>query len=150
MHVAVRSEAPEVFFRHYLESTLESLELMGALDDVLSYCDRAIEHYVAHPPSHDVARLDLATIHQRRGIVLLKMGDTAGARSALLQAQAMAEEAGTRLELARLIGGWLGRGLVIRSERLLAEQRRLNYFSVRVDRLSAATATRKSVPIPTH
>lgn len=150
MHVAVRSKAPEVFFRHYLEATLESLELMGALQDVLNYCDRAIEHYTAEPPAHDVARLDLATIHQRRGVVLLKMGDTKGARTALLQAQVVAEEAGAKLELARLVGGWLSRGLVIRNERLLAEQRRLNYFSVRAGAVDGARAGGMAPASRTH
>ena len=44
IRIAVGSGAPEVFFRHYLEATLESLELSEAFDDVLAYCDRAIAH----------------------------------------------------------------------------------------------------------
>jgi tetratricopeptide (TPR) repeat protein len=139
MRVAVHAEAPEVFFRHYLEASLESLELIGAWDDVLEYCDRAIEHYRQHPPPHDVAMIDLASIHQRRGLVLLKRGDISAAREALADAIAVADRAGARLELAARVIEWLRRGLTISPKRVLDEQRGLHYFSVRpgVPRLAA-------------
>ena len=133
MRIAVSMSAPEVFFRHYLEATLESLELMKAYDNVLEYCDRAILHYEANPPQHDVARLDLASIHQRRGAVLFKSGKVDQARAALTRAVELADSIGAELQLARLVLGWMSRGLAISNERLLSEQRRLHYFSIRGD-----------------
>jgi hypothetical protein len=136
MKMAVESKAPEVFFRHYLEASLESLELTGAFEDVISYCDRAIGHYRENPPPHDLALLDLATIHQRKGVVLLKSGDTAGARLALTEARTTAGNAGGKLELTERLLDWLRRGLVVSPDRLLHEQRQLKYFSVRPDTVS--------------
>jgi tetratricopeptide (TPR) repeat protein len=133
MRLAVAGGAPEVFFRHYLEATLESLELMNAFDNVLEYCDRAIRHYAEHPPEHEIAWLDLASIHQRRGAVLLKSGNRAEARAAFACAVELANRIGASLELAQLVLGWLTRGLVVSTERLLVEQRRLRYFSIRAD-----------------
>lgn len=133
MRIAVTSGAPEVFFRHYLEATLESLELSDAFDDVLSYCERAIAHYAANPPRHVLAELDLASIHQRRGVALLKRSDVAAARAALEQAIAQAARIDVRLPLADRLLDWIRRGLAVSKQRILAEQRRLHYFSVRPD-----------------
>jgi len=141
IRLAVGSGAPEVFFRHYLEATLESLELSEAYDDVLAYCDRAIEHYAANPPAHVLAELDLATIHQRRGVVLLKRSEVAPARAALEQAVAGAARIGVRFELAERVLDWIRRGLAVTVPRLLAEQRRLHYFSVRPDTVGLVPPT---------
>lgn len=138
MRLAVTTGAPEVFFRHYLEATLESLELSEAFDEVLAYCDRAIAHYATHPPGHALAELDLASIHQRRGVVLLKRGGPgaappSGATLALEHAVAGAARIGARLELSERLLDWIRRGLAATRQRILAEQRRLHYFSVRPD-----------------
>jgi hypothetical protein len=155
MRLAAELDAPDVFRRHYLEIALESLELLEEFDSVLEYCDRAIAHYTGHPPQSDVASLDLASIHQRKGAVLMKMaGAPSGrsgrpdardaAREALGQAIAIGERIGARLELARLLYGWIARGLAVPADRITREQRRLRYFSVRPDtvRPSSASGTR--------
>lgn len=137
--IVVQTRAPEVFFRHYLEASLESLELMGALDDVLSYCDKAVAHYDANPPLNQLAKLDLASIHQRRGVVLLKRGERDLAKVALGQALQCARDAEAQLELSQLLHTWLTKGLTITPDRVLREQRRLRYFSVRADALRSGT-----------
>ncbi|HCA23425.1 MAG TPA: peptidylprolyl isomerase, partial [Pseudomonas sp.] len=45
LRMAVSSRAPEVFFRHYTQCVMESLELSGELDSVLRYCNEAEAHY---------------------------------------------------------------------------------------------------------
>lgn len=145
MRLAVESKAPEVFFRHYLEATLESLELMEAYENVLEYCDRAIQHYAAHPPAHAVATLDLASIHQRRAMVLLKTNQPERAVKDLDTALELAKSIGARLALAEVVRGWLRRPCAIPKHRLLAEQRRHHYFSVRPE---TVRAHRPSAPIP--
>ena len=77
--------------------------------------------------------LDLASIHQRRGVVLLKRSEVAPARAALEQAVAGAARIGVRFELSERVLDWIRRGLAVTGPRLLAEQRRLHYFSVRPD-----------------
>lgn len=131
MRLAVSSGAPEVFVRHYIEATMESLELMNEFGSVFAYCERAIEHYREHPPAHPVAWLDLASIHQRHASVLLKQGQVGPARVAFEQAIDIAARAPTRLPLAEALVSWLRRGLVVSPERVVAEQRRYRYFSVR-------------------
>jgi hypothetical protein len=133
MRLAVSSSAPEVFFRHYLEATMESLELMGAFDSVVEYCRLAIEHYRLRPPEHAVAWLDLASVHQRCAAVLLKQGQVALARAELKLALGAAARASAPLPLAQRLQHWLDRGHTITPTRLIAEQRRCGYFSIRQD-----------------
>jgi len=133
MAIAAREQAPPLVLRHYVECALESLEHMGAYDEVLAYCERAVEHYRVHPPESRLARLDLATIHQRRGVALLKQGDRDDAERALALACAEASEAEARLPLADALLRWLRAQLTITPQRLAAELARHNYCSVRED-----------------
>lgn len=141
MAMAVRAGEPEVFFRHNLECALESLELMGAYDEVLAYCDKALALYRERPPSHDVAVRDLAHVHQRRGVVLLKRGDREAARLALAEA-ARLQPGG--MPLAATLLRWIAGNLHLDAARILAEQHRHKFFSVRRD----TVAPERAIPLP--
>ena len=47
IRMAVSIKAPEVFFRHYTQCVLESLELTGTYSDVIEFCENADRHYSA-------------------------------------------------------------------------------------------------------
>ncbi|MBL9102646.1 MAG: hypothetical protein JNL82_16995 [Myxococcales bacterium] len=141
MAIAVRTGEPEVFFRHNLECSLESLELMGATDEVLAYCDRALALYRERPPAHDVAVRDLAHVHQRRGVVLLKRGDREAARAALAESVRLQPGA---MPLAATLLRWVSGGLHLDAARVLAEQHRHRFFSVRRD----TVAPERAIPLP--
>ncbi|MCB9529514.1 MAG: peptidylprolyl isomerase [Myxococcales bacterium] len=140
MNQAVRFGEPEVFYRHYLECALESLELMGALDEVVAWCDAALEHYRAHPPQTAVGARDLAHIHQRRGIALMKRGHRDPARAALAEAIELQDGA---MPLAATLLRWIDSRLHCDAARITAEQRRQGFFSVRADTVDA----RRAVPL---
>lgn len=133
MRMAVHAEEPEIYFRHYLECTLESLELMSSYGEVLEYCDRAVAHYDEHPPEHALARRDLASIYERRGAVLLKAGEAAAACDALRRAVDLVRRDGGTLPLAGKLLGWAARGLRVDTARVTSEQQRHGYFAVRPD-----------------
>jgi len=140
MRMAVHAKEPEIYFRHYLECTLESLELMRSYGEVLEYCDRALAHYEEHPPEHPLARRDLASIHERRGAVLIKSGETAAAREALRRAVDLARQDGGTLPLADKLLGWAARGLRVEAARVTSEQQRHGYFAVRPDTVDRGRA----------
>jgi hypothetical protein len=146
MRMAVEGGAFEVVFRHYLECSLEALEHMGAFGEVLDYCDRAIDHYREHPPLNPLARLDLASIHQRRGVVLLKRGERAEASRAFEAVREAAAGGEARLPLAGELLRWLQGGFNISPHRLEAELARHRYFSVRKETVNPASAVR--IPRP--
>ena len=138
MRLAVDGGAEEVFFRHYTQCVLESLERLGNFDEVLAFCERAEDHYLASPPPHELAVLDRATHWERRGAVLIKLGRADEARDAL---QTAIEYAGPgRLPLAECLLGWVQRGLRVDARRVLAEQERRDYFIVRKDSVDEARA----------
>ena len=131
MSMAIREQSPPVVVRHYLECALESLEQMGAYSEVLAYCDRAVEHYQQHPPEGPLPQLDLASIHQRQGVVLLKQGDREGAARAFDVASSLARAVGAELPLAGTLLRWLRAQLTITADRIAREQERHHYYSVR-------------------
>jgi tetratricopeptide (TPR) repeat protein len=131
MRNAQADGAPEVFLRHYTQCALESLERLGAFDEVLATCDNAAEHYRKHPPSDDVARKDQASFLERAAVVLLRAQRPAEARQRLQRALEVAGE--VPMPLARTLLGWLRGQLHLSLPRLEAELSRQHYWSVRAD-----------------
>ncbi len=146
MQMTVQAGDPEVFFRHYLECVMESLEHMEAYPEVLEYCDRAIQFYQDNPPPNEMATMDLAHIYQRKGINLLKMGIQDEASEALQQALATAEAVGKvtskTMPLTQMVLQWLRSRLHIDNQRVVAEQNRTQYFMVRKDTVEPAKAVK--------
>lgn len=131
MRIAVRANDPEIFFRHYLECVMESLEHIGAYDEVLAYCDKAIALYAQTPPPNVMATMDLASIHLRRGVILLKKNDRNAAKESLVASQKTAKSIGGDIALTSVLLRWAQAGYVIEPARVLAEQKRSGYFVIR-------------------
>ena len=146
INLSVKNQAPEVVFRHYLECSLESLEHMGAYSELIDYCNRAIDHYRCHPPQNLLAYFDLASIHQRHGVVLLKQGKCAQATRELEIACEVAKSGDVRLTLAETLLRWLKARLAISADRIHAEQVRFGYFSVRKKTVNSMRAVSISTP----
>jgi tetratricopeptide (TPR) repeat protein len=140
IHMAVQVQDPEIFFRHYLECVMESLEQMGSYAEVLAYCAKAIEFYAQNPPPNPLAQRDLAHIYERQGVVLLKSGEKDEAIKAFEQGSTVLEGSGQTLPLIQTLLRWLKAGLHVDPNRVLAEQRRNHYFSVRSDTVDASRA----------
>jgi tetratricopeptide (TPR) repeat protein len=136
-HATVHS-APEVFLRYYTQCALESLERLGAWDEVLATCGRAREHYAAHPPADDIARKDRGSFLEREGVVLLRLGRREEAASCFTEAITAARPC--RLPLAETLGRWLRSNLHIAPDRLDHELTRQRYWSVRPDNIRADLA----------
>lgn len=124
-------KAHAIVLRHYSECALESLEHLERYDKVLSYCDAAISHYTLNPPCTDLTIRDLAELHQRRAIVLAKLGEQNDAAQAAETAIELAQPNGFNVALAGKILSWITAGYHIDRTRLLQEQYRHKYFSVR-------------------
>lgn len=138
IRMAVESGAPEVFFRHYTQCVLESLERMESWKEILDFCERAEEHYQENPPPNDLARFDRASHAERRGVVLLQANRLEEARAALERAVENANP--KRLHLAETVLGWLRSGWHVDRRRLRAEQDRHRYFVVRRDAVDPTRA----------
>lgn len=140
MHMAVQAADHEIFFRHYLECVMESLEHMEAYAEVLDYCAKAIEFYARNPPPNPMAQRDLAHIYERRGAVQLKTGDIDKANEAFQEAMRVLQGAKQTMPLAEILSRWIKSGVHVDPSRVLAEQKRTHYFSIRSDTVDPSRA----------
>lgn len=146
LRMAVAAGAPEVFFRHYTQCVLESLERSGSYAEVIEYCERADEHYrgVAHLTAFQ--RRDHGAMLERLGSVLAKAGRSEEALVLLTRAVDLA--GATALPLAVALTDWLRRGLQVDVRRITELQDHHRYFTVRPDLVDASIATALPDPLP--
>ena len=151
MRIAVECKSPEAFFRHYLECTVESLELLGFFEEVIDYCERANNHYktvtATDSQQADFIARDQIAIAQRRGLVLVKLNRLDEAREWLDSSLTQASILGTELPLSSVVLGWLNRGLHIDIQRLLAEQNAVCYFAVTEQSINRNIAIKLPSPL---
>lgn len=140
MNKCMQAGDPELFFRVYLEAALESLEWLGMYEEVVAYCDRALALYEQTPPPDEMARLDLIYIHQKKGINLMKKGQKEEAQAVLKTAIDMMKKEGHPLPLASAFLRWLASGFHLDEKRMIAEQQKNQYFSVRKDTVNPERA----------
>ena len=138
LRLAVSSRAPEVFFRHYTQCVMESLELSGSYREVIRFCEEADAHYQSLGLESAIYRRDHGSILERLGVVRLKAGDIDPGREAL--ARAVDTTGKGVLPLAEEVLGWLSRGYAVETARLYRSQLRHGYFIVRRDRVDPARA----------
>tara|TARA_R110000868_G_scaffold41077_3_gene140814 strand:- start:16541 stop:17119 length:579 start_codon:yes stop_codon:yes gene_type:complete len=142
LRLAVSSKAPEVFFRHYTQCVMESLELSGELDSVLRYCEEAEQHYQRLASPLPLVSRDRADNLQRRGCILLRQGHVEQAMTSFELALQLAQK--NALPLARELTGWSKRGLTVGSRQLNEAQQRHQYFIVR----KALVDPARAIPLP--
>lgn len=138
IRLAVSAKAPEVFFRHYSQCVMESLELTDQFNEVAQFCREADAHYRSLDVDSPLHRKDHGSLLERLGAVLLKQGELQAARQALEDAVLLAGPG--ILPLAEQLRDWLRRGLACTTTQVLQAQRRHRYFVVRPGCVNAALA----------
>lgn len=149
IRMAVSIKAPEVFFRHYTQCVLESLELTGAYGDVIEFCENADRHYKQLNITRAVHKKDWASVLERFAINLVKAGQIQNGKEAIRRALECAAE--VPMPLAQELNQWLLRGLHVDNTRLLALQKKHHYFVVRPEQVNTAQArSLESLNAPGH
>lgn len=137
MKLAQACAAPEIFFRHYTQCTLESLEKTGAYAEVIAFCEGADAHYAALGTPLAVMARDHASILERLGINRLLSGQAETGKAALVAADQLSQHG---LPITATLLGWLVRGLRPDARRISDLQRKHGYFTVRPDQVDASRA----------
>ena len=144
LRLAQGSGAPEVFFRHYTQCVLESLEQTGAHAEVIDFCENALAHFERIETPLALHHRDHAATLERYALNLLKSGRPKDARAALDKAMPLVKRGD--LPIAHTILDWLRRGMTPDARRITDLQRKHGYWTVRADTLDPARA----VPLPEH
>ena len=127
-----------MFFRHYTQCVLESLELTGAYDEIIRFCIDADIHYASLGLTGSLHRRDHGSVLERLGLVQLKNDNLDAGRASLEKARDIAGD--VVLPITEEVLGWLKRGFRVDTNRILGSQRKHKYFVVRsgqVDRKRA-------------
>lgn len=133
LRLAQAARAPEVFFRHYTQCVLESLEQTGAHAEVIAFCEQALAHYDAQGATLEVHRRDKAALLERLALNRIKAGQADAARDPLDAAVEIA--AAGDLPVARTVRDWLRRGMRADPRRIAQLQTKHRYYTVTADRV---------------
>ncbi len=129
IRMAVSLKAPEVFFRHYTQCVLESLELTGAFNEVIEFCINADKHYRSLNLETQLHRKDHGSVLERCSMAFIRSGDIDSAKHSLTDACKIAGK--NVLPLSEEVLRYLNQGFSIDASRLTALQKKHNYFVVR-------------------
>ncbi|WP_026210719.1 hypothetical protein [Flexithrix dorotheae] len=129
MEMVIQTNDQDVFLRHYVGYLLEALELSGAYQDVLDYCDINLRKIGNKPPKNLEEIRVKASLLQRKGIILLKMQKESEAIKAFKEAENLLSN-NPELVLTQSLLFLISSGLKLNLDRILAEQERTSYFRV--------------------
>lgn len=138
MRQAVEQKSPEVFFQHYTQCVMESLELTGAHDEVINYCQKMQDFLQGQDAANPMVKQSIASALEKEGIQWLLKEEPGNARGLLEQAQATAGKG--KLPLCEQLLSWVQRGYRIDPRQIKDIQKRHQYFIVRADRVDRKRA----------
>lgn len=136
LRLAVSAKAPEVFFRHYTQCVIESLELTGSFAEVIDFGLKADAHYQTLKNPSDLVKKDWASALERLGANYWKQGARSEAEQWLTRALTIFPD----LPLARELLQWLARGFSADKMRIEQLQKKHRNFVVRADQVRADIA----------
>lgn len=130
----------EIFLQHYSLCAMESLELMQAYTEVITFCDKSIDFLNDKKAerSDEILHKYLAALWERKGIQYVYLDDKEEALHALEQAQ---KEAGKiPMNLSKDLLNWLKRGYTITPKQVRDLQNKHQYFTVRKENVNEQIA----------
>jgi len=130
-------EMGEMFFQHYMQCTLESLELMGDYDAVLNYCMKLMELLDSKEKSEFISKNKIET-WQRMAFQYLHKDNPETAKEYLMK---IVKEAGNgKLKMAEILLNWINRKYKITKKQILDLQNENHYFIVNKNNLKPEIA----------
>ena len=141
MRMCQTTENSEVFLQHYSLCAMESLELMGAHEEIITYCDKSIDFLTPKKADRtdDWFRKNLASFWERKGIQCIYLDEKTEAIEALDSALKEAKDS-SALPLSKELLNWLRRGYAISHKQVRDLQNRHRYFTVRKENVNEKIA----------
>lgn len=121
----------EIFFQHYSQCVMESLELSGSYDEVISFCERYIDFLDQKNDTSAIIKKHYATILEKQAIQYLHKEEKETSLELLKEAQGHVGNG--KQPITDQLLNWLQRGFMISKQQLAALQKKHQYFIVRPD-----------------
>ena len=130
-------EKGDIFFQLYMQYTLESLELMGAYDEVLSYCETLLS-FLEGKDNNEIIIKYKAETWQRMAIQYIYKEDHESAKEYLMFVKK--ETGGPKLPIAERVLDWINRRYNITKKQLTDLQKEHKYFIVTKENINEELA----------
>lgn len=132
-----KQQDSELFFQHYSQCVMESLELSGAYDQVISFCEN-YRAFLQEKSQDALVRKHNAFVSERQAIQHILREEPEEAKDLLLKIQ---KDIGKgRQPITDELLNWLLRGYKIKSDQLRNLQKKHNYFIVRKESVNPKIA----------
>ncbi len=118
----------ELFFQHYSQCVMESLEQSGANNEVISFCEN-YRAFLKEKETNDLVDKHNAFVCERQAIQHLLKEETDMALDLLLEAKTSLKK--HKQPITEQLLNWLQRGYSINKKQILGLQKKHNYFIVR-------------------
>ena len=137
MKMSQQEQDSELFFQHYSQCVMETLELSGAHDQVIEFCEN-YRAFLQDKEQDVLVRKHNAFVSERQAIqhVLREEQDEA---KALLQ-QVQKDLGRGRQPITDELLGWLQRGYKVSKDQLTKLQKKHHYFIVRKESVNPKIA----------
>jgi len=130
--------ASEVFFQHYTQCVMESLELSGGHDEVISYCEKTNALLENNIERSDFIKKNYAVTVEKEAIQYLFKEDKQTATDLFKKVQTTIGRGNQPLTDELL--NWLQRGYAISEKQIRLAQKKHNYFTVRKENINPEIA----------
>ncbi|MGG8497438.1 hypothetical protein ACQY1Q_13575 [Tenacibaculum sp. TC6] len=132
-----KQQDSELFFQHYSQCVMESLELSGAHDQVISFCEN-YRSFLEEKQQDVLVRKHKAFVSERQAIQHILKGEQEEAKTLLLEVQ---KDLGKgKQPITDELLNWLLRGYQVNANQLKRLQQKHNYFIVRKESVNPKIA----------
>lgn len=138
LRMAMEQKAGDVFFQHYTQCVMESLELTGAHEEVIAYCNKMHAFLDGQPQEVAAVKQNKAAVLEREAIQYLYQEESQMAKDCLSEAQRIMGRG--KQSLTDQLLGWVSRGFKISQRQLKQAQQHSRYFIVRADKVDPSRA----------
>lgn len=128
----------DFFFQHYSQCAMEALELSGAHEEVISFCEKTRDFLADKIENSDYAKKYYAQLLEREAIQFLLMEEPKEAISLLKEAHQLV---GMKTHpISDQLLNWAQRGYTINAKQINELQEKNNYFIVRRENVNPKIA----------
>ncbi|MEM6685937.1 MAG: hypothetical protein AAF617_09165 [Bacteroidota bacterium] len=137
MKMSQQEQDSELFFQHYSQCVMETLELSGAYDQVIEFCVN-YRAFLQEKEQNVLVRKHNAFVSERQAIQHILKEEQEEAKALL---QAIQKDLGRgKQPITDELLGWLHRGYKVNRNQLTRLQKKHNYFIVRKESVNPKIA----------